>query len=304
MKFITTFSNENNESIHLNYEDYGKGKPVVLLHGWPLCKEMWEYQLDDLINAGLRVIAYDRRGFGNSSKPWYGYDYDTLADDLNAVLNQLDLQDVTLVGFSMGGGEVARYCSKYGVSRLSNVILISSILPGLKQTEENPDGVSEEQYSERLEAIETDRIDFLNAFGNDFFNIGFLSQPVSDSLLEYYRMLASFASPRATKECMKAFIHTNFKNDVEHITVPTLIIHGDEDKTVSIDISSRKLATLITNCKLIEYEGAPHGLFYTEKDKLNADIISFAKTSSIEISIEPEEAYEILPDNDALVTRD
>lgn len=302
MKFITTYNTENNESIQLNYDDYGKGKPVVLLHGWPLCKEMWEYQIDALVNAGFRVIAYDRRGFGCSSKPWNGYDYDTLAEDLNAVLNTLDLQEATLIGFSMGGGEVAKYCSKYGVGRLSNVILISSILPGLKQSEENPDGTTDEQYAEMLKGIETDRIDFLQGFGKSFFGIGFLTQPVSDSLLNYYNMLCSLASPRATKECMKSFIYTDFKNDIPNITVPTLIIYGDDDKTVPIDISSRRLVKMIPSSQLVEYSGSPHGLFYTDRDRLNADIISFVKTGSA--AIEPQETYEILPDNDALATRD
>jgi pimeloyl-ACP methyl ester carboxylesterase len=264
---------------------------------------MWEYQLDALVNAGFRVITYDRRGFGCSSKPWNGYDYDTLADDLNTLLDTLDLQNATLVGFSMGGGEVARYCSRYGVARLSNVILISSILPLRKQTQENPDGVSEEQYKEKLESIENDRIDFLTGFGKDFFGVGFLSQPISDGLLDYYRMLASMASPRATKVCMNAFIHTDFSKDLQYITVPTLIIHGDDDKTVPIDITSRKLAKVMTNSQLVEYEGAPHGLFYTEKDRLNKDIISFVNDGFPASRNELEEAYVILPDNDALPMR-
>ncbi|MEP6513877.1 MAG: alpha/beta hydrolase [Parafilimonas sp.] len=305
MNFIKTKDNLNGEEVKLCYEDYGKGKPVVLIHGWPLTKEMWEYQLDALVNAGLRVITYDRRGFGKSSRPWNGYDYDTLTDDLKAVLDELNLKDVTLVGFSMGGGEVARYFTRYGGENVSKIVLISSIVPYMLKTDDNPDGVPEEKMNEMLEQIEKDRIGFLDTFGKQFFGVNLLSHPVSTPLLDYYRMLCSMASPKGTKECMKSFGFTDLRDDAKAIDVPALIIHGDADKTVPIKTSSEQAAELIENNTYIVYEGAPHGLFYTEKERLNRDLISFITTGVA--SADPEEYKSdmiMLPDNDALVTRD
>ena len=304
MKYIETKDIKTGEEIKLAYEDYGIGKPVVLLHGWPLSKEMWEYQLDALVGSGMRVITYDRRGFGSSSKPWFGYDYDTLANDLEEVLVQLNLEEVTLVGFSMGGGEIARYSSLFGLKRVSKIILISSILPCLLKTEENPEGTSTEQQNEMLEQISTDRIDFLETFGKHFFGVDFISQPVSKPLLEYYKMLGSLASPRATKECMKAFTGTDFTSDIKSINVPVLIIHGDSDKTVPIDISSKRLVNMIPDSQLLIYNYAPHGLFYTEKDRLNQDMMSFIRTGLPAVEYDDEALYDILPDNEALSTRD
>ena len=304
MKFIETTNRENSEVIQLCYEDYGKGKPVVLLHGWPLCKEMWEYQLDVLVSAGLRVITYDRRGFGNSSKPWNGYDYDTLADDLNTVLDKLDLQDVTLVCFSMGGGEMARYCSRHGGKRVNSIILVSSILPYLLQTEDNPDGVTEEHLNSMLKQVQEDRINFLDEFGRHFFGADFFNHPLRHPLMEYYRMLGSLASPRATKECMKAFVYTDFREDMKAINMPVLIIHGDADKTVPINASSRKAAELIADTQFVLYEGAPHGLFYTEKNRLCQDIISFVTTGKAATNNISDKVYSILPSNEGLITRD
>ena len=303
MKFIETLNIENDEAIKLAYDDYGSGKPIVLIHGWPLCKEMWEYQLDALVGSGMRVITYDRRGFGSSSKPWFGYDYDTLATDLNEVLVQLNLEEVTLVGFSMGGGEIARYSSLFGLKRISKIVLISSILPCLLKSAENPKGTSTDQLNEMLEQISTDRIDFLETFGKHFFGVDFISQPISKPLLEYYKMLCSLASPRATKECMKAFSNTDFTIDIKSINVPVLIIHGDADKTVPIDISSKRLAGMIAESQLVIYDNAPHGLFYTEKDRLNQDILSFIINGLPAVEYNEDTLYDILPDNDALSNR-
>lgn len=304
MKFIETLNIENDEAIKLAYEDYGIGKPVVLIHGWPLSKEMWEYQLDALVGSGMRVITYDRRGFGNSSKPWFGYDYDTLARDLEEVLVQLKLEEVTLVGFSMGGGEIARYSSLFGLKKISRIILISSILPSLLKSAENPEGSSTEQLNEKLEQISTDRIEFLETFGKHFFGIDIISQPISKPLLEYYKMLGSLASPRATKECMKAFTNTDFTNDIKSIDIPVLIIHGEADKTVPIDISSKRLASMIPESQLVIYDSAPHGIFYTEKDRLNLDIMSFIRTGLPAMEYNEDTLYDVLPNNEALSTRD
>ncbi|MFV5697690.1 alpha/beta fold hydrolase [Flavobacterium sp. ZT3R17] len=269
-KYIETAPN-----VKLYVKDYGEGKPVILIHGWPLSNEMWEYQIETLVENNFRVIAYDRRGFGKSSQPWDGYDYDTLADDLKAIIDQLDLEDATLVGFSMGGGEVVRYFSRHGGKGLSKAVLIASIAPFLLKTDSNPDGVSQEKYDAMAEQIKDDRMGFLDSFGKTFFGVSFISKPISTPLLDYYRMLCSFASPRATLACAKSFSSTDFRREMASVNVPTLIIHGDEDKTVPIEITSEIATKLIPDNKFIIYEGAPHGLFYIEKDRLNKDLLEF-----------------------------
>ncbi|HEU4470990.1 MAG TPA: alpha/beta hydrolase [Flavisolibacter sp.] len=275
MKFIKTKDTSTGEDVNLSYDEYGQGKPVVLIHGWPLSKEMWEYQLDALVNSGLRVIKYDRRGFGKSSKPWNGYDYDSLAEDLKALIEQLDLRDVTLVGFSMGGGEVVRYLSRFGSERVERIVLISSVLPYLLKTSDNPHGVDESVFADMMEQMKKDRIGFLDDFGKKFFGVTLISHPVSTPLLEYYRMLASLASARSTQQCALSFSQTDFRNDLSAVTVPTLIIHGDDDKTVPIESSSDLTAELIGQAQYMVYEGAPHGLFYTHRERLNSDLVNF-----------------------------
>jgi len=282
MEFLKINKGAENE-VKIHYQDCGRGKPVVLISGWPLSHEMWEYQVDDLVNAGYRVISYDRRGFGQSSKPYGNYTYDVLTDDLKALMDYLDLQEVTLVGFSMGGGEVVRYFSTYGGARVSKVVLISSIIPYMLKTVDNPDGVDESVFENMLTEIKTDRIAFLESFGKMFFGVNLVNKPVSVPFLEYYRMLASVASPKATQECAKAFAFTDFRPEVKAVNVPTLIIHGTNDKTVPIAVSSEHTAKLISGSRYIQYEGAPHGLFYTEKEKLNKDLISFLKERAVEL---------------------
>lgn len=280
MKYITTKDASTGEEVEISYKDYGQGRPVVLIHGWPLSKEMWEYQLDDLINAGLRVIKYDRRGFGKSSKPWNSYNYDTLTDDLNAIMEQLELRDAVLVGFSMGGGEAVRYLSRYGKERVSKLVLISAVTPYLGKSSDNPEGVDESVFAGMMKQMKEDRIEFLDAFGKLFFGVNLLNHPVSTPLLEYYRMLASVASPRATQECARAFAQTDFRSDVQSITLPTLIIHGDADKTVPIESSGDRTAKMIPNAQYKIYEGAPHGLFYTHRQRLNQDLIEFCSADA------------------------
>ncbi|TCJ13733.1 alpha/beta hydrolase [Flaviaesturariibacter flavus] len=279
MKFLKTTDRNSGEEIQLSYCDYGQGKPVVLIHGWPLSKEMWEYQLEPLVNAGLRVVKYDRRGFGKSSKPWDGYDYDSFADDLDAVMTGLDLRDATIVGFSMGGGEAVRYLKRYGSDRVARIVLAGSVTPMLGKTSDNPDGVDESVFAEMLQGIASDRIAFLDDFGKTFFGVGLISHPVSSPLLEYYRMLASFASQRSTKQAALAFAHTDFRDDCASVKVPTLIIHGSADKTVPIAVSGERTAQLIPGAEFIVYDGAPHGLFYTHKERLNKDLIRFIQGS-------------------------
>jgi non-heme chloroperoxidase len=269
-KYIETAPN-----VKLYVRDYGKGKPVILIHGWPLSNEMWEYQMEFLVKNNYRVIAYDRRGFGKSSQPWDGYDYDTLTDDLQQIIEQLELENITLVGFSMGGGEVVRYCSRYGGKGITKIALISSIIPFLLKTEDNPEGHPKEKSEATAKEIKEDRIGFIDNFGKAFFGANFISKPLSTPLLEYYRMLCSFASPRATIQCANSFSTTDFREELSTINVPTLIIHGDADKIVPIELTSQKAAELISDTTYIIYEGAPHGLFYTEKETLNSDLLHF-----------------------------
>ncbi|WP_395057666.1 alpha/beta fold hydrolase [Flavobacterium sp.] len=269
-KFIETAPNVN-----LYVKDYGTGNPVILIHGWPLSNEMWEYQIENLVANNFRVITYDRRGFGKSSQPWNGYDYDTLTDDLKSIIDQLELTNVTLVGFSMGGGEVVRYFSRHAGQNVSKAVLVSSIIPYLAQSEDNPQGRTKEKNEATQQAIIEDRIAFLDQFGINFFGVSDINTVLSKPLLEYYRMLASFASPHGTTECAKSFSSADFRQEVLSMKVPTLIIHGNADKIVPIEISSEKTAQLIKNSKFIIYEDAPHGLFYTNKDKLNVDLLEF-----------------------------
>jgi len=281
MSYIKVNDPQSTKPVEIFYEDWGEGHPVVLIHGWPLSHEMWEYQISDLVDAGFRVIAYDRRGFGKSSKPHYGYDYETLTGDLRAILDGLDLQDVTLVGFSMGGGEVVRYFSRYGGERVTRIALIGSITPYMLKTLDNPNGVKESIFEEMLASMKNDRIDFLDTFGKMFFGVSLINKPISTPLLEYYRMLGSFASPRATRECAKAFAYTDFREDILSVNVPTLIIHGDADKTVPIEATGDVSSKLIPQSTYIRYEGAPHGLFYTDKEKLNKDLIQFIREAVV-----------------------
>ncbi len=271
MPYIKT---KNENPVNLFYTDLGKGKPVIFIHGWPSSHAMWEYQLAELPKK-YRCIAYDRRGFGNSDKPWNGYDYDTLADDLNAIIETLNLSEVTLVGFSMGGGEVVRYTSKYGSAKLSKIVLVSAVTPFMLKTPDNEGGLPKKIFEEMVEGIKKDRPKYLTDFGKNFFGVSILSNTVSDELLQWAHSLTLPATQRSTVECVKSFSETDFRIDCSSINIPTLIIHGDDDKIVPIDLSARESAKLIKNAELKIYEGAPHGLYITEKDRLNEDLIQF-----------------------------
>jgi pimeloyl-ACP methyl ester carboxylesterase len=258
------------------YKDWGSGKPVVLIHGWPVNADMWEYQAPVLAEAGYRVVSYDRRGFGRSGQPWSGYDYDTMTGDLAALLDELDLRDVTLVGFSMGGGEVARYLSRHGAKgRVSKAVLVAAAVPFLVKTADNPDGVDRSTFDQMVDGVKADRPHFLAGFGKQFFGAGLLNFTVTNEILDWSLMMALQASPKATVDCVRAFSETDFRADLAAITVPTLIIHGDADATVPPEVSARRAATMIPGATLVEYPGAPHGLFFTEKDRLNQDLIGF-----------------------------
>ncbi len=275
MTFIKTKSTATNNSVNIFYQEYGTGKPVIFIHGWPLNHEMWEYQLAELPKHNLRCIAYDRRGFGKSDRPWESYNYDTLVDDLNELITQLNLSSVVLVGFSMGGGEIARYIGKYGTEKIEKVVLISSVTPYMLKTDDNSEGLEKEMFDDMVEKISADRPAFLSEFGKQFYGVTMLNQTVSKPLLEWNQMLCLMSSPKATVDCVRSFSETDFRDDVKKITVPVLIIHGDADKTVPINVSGNKTAVLLPHAKYIVYNDAPHGLFITEKEKLNADLLNF-----------------------------
>ena len=274
MPFIKSSSNVS-EPVNIYYEDIGKGKNVVFIHGWPLSGSMWEYQITTLIKHGIRCITYDRRGFGKSDYPASGYDYNTLAGDLKAIIEGLDLQDVTLVGFSMGGGEIAKYFSLFGGARVKKVVLISAVVPYMLQTEDNPDGVPQEVFDKMAKAMTEDRPTFLESFNKDFYGVDLLNHPVTEAYLANASNKAMESSPIATIECAKAFATTDFREDIVKINVPTLIIHGKADKTVPIAATGDQSSKLIDGATYFIYENAPHGLWFTEKETLNNDLIEF-----------------------------
>ena len=274
MQYINV-GRENTRDINLHYEDYGTGKPVVLIHGWPLNGGSWEKQEAVLLDAGYRVISYDRRGFGESSKPSTGYNYNTFASDLDTILKTLDLNYVTLVGFSMGTGEVTRYISTYGSDRIEKAVLIASIPPYLLKTPDNPQGIDKSVFDGIKDSIKSDRLAFLTQFFQDFYNMDVLGgKRISDQVYQYSWNVASRASPTGTYECVNAWL-TDFRNDLDYIDVPTLIIHGDADRILPIDVTGRRLKDAIKDNKYLEIEGGPHGMIWTHAEEINQALIDF-----------------------------
>jgi pimeloyl-ACP methyl ester carboxylesterase len=266
---------ENQSSIELHYEDVGAGKPVVLIHGWPLSGRSWENQVPALVGAGFRVMTYDRRGFGASSQPWNGYDYDTFAADLDALLRYKDLRDVTLVGFSMGGGEVARYISRYGTGRIAKAVFTAAVPPFLLKTGDNPEGGLDEAAIAGFNAgVVGDRIAFLDQFTKGLFSAGGELR-VSEAQRRYALDIAAFASPKGTLDCISAFGRTDFRADLKKITVPTLVIHGDQDAIVPFEVSGKRTAASIPGAKLVVIKGGPHGLLASHPKEVNAALLSF-----------------------------
>ncbi len=266
---------EAKDGTKLHVKDMGQGRPVILIHGWPLTGDMFEYQTVALLESGFRVITYDRRGFGQSGHPASGYTYDTFADDLAAVIDGLELQNVSLVGFSMGGGEIARYLSRHGASKVSKAVLVASVAGYLLKDESNPDGVDASVFEGMKKDIRKDRFDFLQSFAKTFYGVGLVTSPVSQGVLDWSFVLGVMASPKATIDCVDAFAKTDFRPDFAAFTIPTLVIHGTGDKTVPIEPTGRAAANGIAGAKLIEYDGEPHGLFATVPDRLNQDLIEF-----------------------------
>lgn len=271
---------ENSANIELYYEDHGAGWPVVLIHGWPLSGQSWEKQLLPLLDAGFRVITYDRRGFGASSKPACGYDYDTLARDLHELLTELNVQDATLVGFSMGGGEVARYLGRYGGDRVRKAVYIAAITPYLRKADDNPEGVDPQVFADIQQSLRQDRPCFLGEFLLDFFNFQELvGERISDEVVQLAWNVAAQASPKATLDCVSAW-GTDFRQDVAQVSLPTLIIHGAADRIVPLDASARRLHALLPGSRLAVIEGGPHGLNWTHADEVNRELLAFLREES------------------------
>jgi non-heme chloroperoxidase len=270
---------ESKDGTHIHVKSMGTGKPVILIHGWPLTGDMWEYQTVALVEAGFHVITYDRRGFGSSAHPARGYDYDSFADDLAAVIDACTPDGAALVGFSMGGGEIARYLGKYGSAKVAKAALISTVVPYMLKTDDNPDGVPREQLEDFKTQIREDRFAFLQSLAKTLYGVGLVSSPVSQGLLDWTFALAIMASPIATMACVDAFGTTDFRPDLPAFAdVPTLVIHGTSDKTVPIDATGRTAAKGIPHAQFIEYDGEPHGLFATAAERLNQDLIGFLRT--------------------------
>ena len=257
------------------YEDNGQGKALLFIHGWPLNGDQWEYQVGPLLEAGYRCITYDRRGFGRSDRPSTGYDYITFAADLKAVIDATGATDITLVGFSMGGGEIAKYFSEFSGAKVSKVVLIRTILPFMLLTDDNKEGVPQKVFDEMAEAIKNDRPAFLESFTRDFSNVGLLKSPVSEAYMQQSMNVAMQASGVATLKAANSFATTDFRSDLAHIKVPCLIIHGTDDKIVPIDKSSDRTSAMIPSATYKKYEGEPHGLFYTSRNELVQDLIAF-----------------------------
>jgi non-heme chloroperoxidase len=274
MAFITV-GKENNCKIKLYYEDRGAGQPILLVHGWPLSGRSWEKQISTLLEAGYRVITYDRRGFGQSSQPVEGYDYDTLADDLRVIISELKLRDVTLIGFSMGGGEVARYLGAYGSKGIRQAVFMSAITPFLLKTKDNAAGVPKKVFEDIQAGLAADRPAFLAGFFENFFNAdAYRGKRISDEVLRLSWTVAAFASPIATTDCVDAW-QTDFRKDLQGITIPTLIIHGDADRIVPFEASGKRMPALIKGSRLVVIKGGPHGLNWTHADEVNRELLAF-----------------------------
>jgi non-heme chloroperoxidase len=274
MPYVTV-GTENTAAIELYYEDHGSGQPVVLIAGYVQDSSSWEKQTAVLLEAGKRVITYDRRGFGKSSRPTTGHDYDTYAADLSHLLSMLDIHDVVLVGFSMGTGEVARYISRYGSHRVTKAVFIGSLQPFMLKTDETPAGVPQEDVDSMLDAIKADRYAFFTSFFENFYNLDEnLGSRISEEAVRASWQLAAGASPYASVWAPATWF-TDFRADIDKIDVPTMIMHGTGDRNVPIDITSRQLARMLPSATYIEIQGAPHGMLWTHGEEINKALLDF-----------------------------
>ena len=278
---------ENSTDVNLYYEDHGSGAPVILIHGWPLSSRSWEKQVPALLDAGFRVITYDRRGFGESSKVATGYDDKRLAEDLNKLMTQLDLRDAVIVGFSMGGVEVARYLGTYGTERVRKAVFISAVTPFLLKTEYNPEGIEPSTFDEIRNKIIEDRPKFLSGFFKDFYNVG-LFDNISKEALRMNWLVAIAASPTGTLESVDAWL-PDFREVLSRIKIPVLVIHGDSDKTVPIESSGARMPKIIKNCEYRPIAGGPHGILWTHAAEVNSALLTFlGEPASFGRTMQPE----------------
>jgi len=279
-----TVGKENSDDIELYYEDHGSGQPVVLIHGYPLSGASWEKQVPVLLDAGYRVITYDRRGFGKSSQPTTGYNYDTFAEDLHALLNQLKLRDVVLAGFSMGGGEVARYLGKYGSKGVSKAVIIAGVPPYLLKTADNPEGVDGSVFDGIRKAVSVDRYAFFTGFFQNFYNTDvFLGKRVSEQAVQASWNIAAGASATASLACVATW-HEDFRKDLTRIDVPTLVMQGDGDRILPIAATGLRAAKLIKGARLLVVKDGPHAVTWTHAEEVNSGLLSFLaeKTGSVQ----------------------
>jgi len=271
---------ENNAPIEIHYNDHGTGLPVVLIHGYPLNGNSWERQERQLLANGYRVITYDRRGFGRSSQPIVGYDYDTFANDLKVLVEHLDLSEVVLCGFSMGTGEVVRYLGTYGSTRVRKVVLLGAIPPFVLKTDDNPEGVDGKVFDDIKAAIVSDRYAFFEGFLNNFYNVDVLGGTrISDRAWQASFNVAAGSSPFASHACVDTWL-TDFRTDLAKIEVPVLVIHGTEDRILPFDVTAARLPSLIADCTLIPVEGGPHNVAWTHPDEVNAALLTFISEDS------------------------
>jgi non-heme chloroperoxidase len=274
MPYVTV-GKENSADIQLYYEDHGSGNPVVLIHGYPLSGASWEKQVSALLSAGHRVITYDRRGFGRSSQPASGYNYDTFAEDLQKLLSHLNLRDFALVGFSMGGGEVARYIGKYGSKGVSHAVFVSSVPPFLLKTADNPEGVDAAVFEGIQKAVAADRYAFFTEFFKNFFNADvFLGKRLSQQAVQASWNVAAGASATASLACVPTW-HEDFRANLARVDVPALVIHGDADRIVPISASGQKTAKLIKGARLVTIKDGPHAINWTHAEEVNAELVNF-----------------------------
>lgn len=262
---------ETKDGTKIAYKMWGQGRPVIFIHGWPLCGDSWDAIACSIAEAGFTAISYDRRGFGKSDQPWIGFDYNSLTDDLNAVIDNLRLEDATLVGFSMGGGEVINYPHRFPTNTIRSLVLISSIVPMLA----SPKGPPPSLFEDMMKRLRADRCSFYSEFFSDFFNVGVLKSPVSNAVLEWHRSMAMQASLKAALECIQSFAFTDFRAIAVKEKRPTLILHGEADKVVPLATTSAEASVLLTNAKLVTIPGASHGLLETHRERVLAELLPF-----------------------------
>lgn len=282
-----TAGKENSRDIELYYEDSGAGRPVVLIHGWPLSGASWEKQVPALVSAGYRVITYDRRGFGSSSRTASGYDADTFAQDLNRVMEELDLHDAVLVGFSMGGVEVARYLGRHGSSRVSGAVFMAAVTPFLLKTPDNPSGVDGSVFEGIRQALAADRPAFISAFLSNFYNADVLKgKRISEEAIRLGWNIGAGASPKGTLDCVQTWL-TDFREDLRRVDVPTLVVHGDADRILPIEATAKRMSEFVKGSRLVVIPEGPHGLNWTHAEEVNRELISFL--SQLKPALPPRE---------------